>query len=495
MGLRGGKGRARFRASSDSPPGEQNTRARQGIRCPQWVAVRHVGLHRYRAVVSSAKRRKATVSPSQSGRPTGPRGRRSRAERFRGYGTDRQLPSGRWQPRVPDDKGGTYNPHPGVTYETREDSEAARIAYVTDKRRGLLRERSDVPTLREWVDRWLPAHIGELAPGTKVFYRDLFKNVVLAPEAGLADLPLDEVTEIAVQEGLGRIADRHSTSRREQGRKALGMAMRSAIRSRLIDGPDPTEGVRVGRRGSRAEERREPFYCYTAELVAIASAAHLLDIPHYTFEDWPLAFETMMWSGMRVGELLALDPVQLLSEVNIILVTHGMSRGVRDTPKSGRARYASVPAHLMERLVRHARDNQIEPGFPMFPDTEGKWLHNKRLNKMWHAAVDLSGVGAEPTSALAGRRGKPGKPAIPIPKDLRASFVSHLLAAGIPDADVRAQVGHEDKSTTDLYTQVHAAGAEDPVAIDARTQAKPLRADVIDYLYVEAWTRYGGGLP
>jgi integrase/recombinase XerD len=156
-----------------------------------------------------------------------------------------------------------------------------------------------------------------------------------------------------------------------------------------------------------------------------------LDTP-YGLRDRTM-LETMYTTGMRVSELLGLTLEQLnLSEAL-----------VRVVGKRGRERWLPMPTstvHWLQRYLSDARPKLARPKRPcnaLFLNDRGAPL--SRIS-FWNKLKEYA-ASAGIEKAIS-------------PHTLRHSFAVHLLNGGADLRAVQELLGHEDISTTQIYTQV-----------------------------------------
>lgn len=148
--------------------------------------------------------------------------------------------------------------------------------------------------------------------------------------------------------------------------------------------------------------------------------------------------EVLYWSGMRVSELVALDP----SDLDLVAGTvrcSGKAGRSRTLPLSPRA-IAAVQVYLADARPRLAHD---EDG-PLFVNhrggrltRQGFWL----ILKSYAQKAQIDDI---------------------TPHTLRHSFATHALSHGAELRDVQQLLGHVSISTTQIYRQL---------AADARTRS------------------------
>lgn len=150
------------------------------------------------------------------------------------------------------------------------------------------------------------------------------------------------------------------------------------------------------------------------------------------------AFLLMFYSGLRLGELLALRwrYVRFLADLSgaIVTVERAVSAGIEKAPKSGRPRDVPVArpaAEAVARLVR--RGDFTTPEDYVFCNRLGQRLDGSALRRRYKRAAEAAGL--RPIR-LHG---------------LRHAAGSVLARNGVPLVTIRDFYGHADLATTNRY--------------------------------------------
>jgi integrase/recombinase XerD len=152
--------------------------------------------------------------------------------------------------------------------------------------------------------------------------------------------------------------------------------------------------------------------------------------------------ELLYATGLRVSELVGLTLQAATAEREFILVK-GKGGRERLAPVSSTAR-AALEDYLRERTA-----SEVPPSKWLFPSS-GAAGHLTRQ----HFALELKALARE--AGLAADRLSPHV--------LRHGFASHLLAGGADLRAVQQMLGHQDISTTQIYTHVQAERLMEVVA-------------------------------
>jgi integrase len=155
------------------------------------------------------------------------------------------------------------------------------------------------------------------------------------------------------------------------------------------------------------------------------------------------------YSGLRLGELLALRWSDVDFAGHAITVARAMSLGVESSPKSGRVRRIPLPdqaAVALDRLSR--REHFTTPGDRVFCNVLGRALDGSAVRKRFKRARDAAGL--RPLRF----------------HDLRHTYGSLLAAGGVDLVAIQAAMGHSALVTTSRY--LHARPASEQAAVFTR---------------------------
>ena len=152
------------------------------------------------------------------------------------------------------------------------------------------------------------------------------------------------------------------------------------------------------------------------------------------------------YTGLRLGELLALRWKDIDLNGAAMTVSRAMSAGVETTTKSGRVRRVPLPDQASMALARlRQRTDFLEPDEYVFAHPAlGRPLNPVTVRKRFKQARDA--VGARPLRF----------------HDLRHTYGSLLAAAGVDLVTIKEMMGHSALSTTGRY--LHARPASEQAA-------------------------------
>ena len=379
-------------------------------------------------------------------------------------------------------------------YRTQSAARRATEEHVAD----LNADRTPVEsmTLGEWMDAW-PSRVGR-DPRTVATHRARIETYIYPHLAGGKDRLLTQITRTHLHDIQGALLERGLSKTTIDGAiSSFSAVLGYALREHRIEA-NPALSARIDPADTRlkpSRSRRERRWMPPEEAGALLDA---VDPRH-----WALVL-TPFLTGVRPEELLALRGVDIDAERQLILVHQRVTRHGGRPDKPG-----VLKPGLKERrrLVREA------------PDVRGRWalfprvLHPGRSGRAIQATGDENVVALAPSDFLyvtrrtRGTRGEeltdfqkrqgslwsqrnlyrdviePAREAAGIAftlYDARHTFVSTLMAAGVPVPEVAAYSGHSVgelaavaagdgrlRSQTTLAVYTHATGQARELALDA----------------------------
>ncbi|MBC8145076.1 MAG: site-specific tyrosine recombinase XerD [bacterium] len=230
---------------------------------------------------------------------------------------------------------------------------------------------------------------------------DIRKHVVMLCEIGLA--PTSVARAISAVRGLHKFA--------------------------MVEGDataDPSENIELPRRS-----RTLPHVLSVEEIEMILAAPDIESV--FGLRDRAI-LETFYATGMRVTELRTLTPAQLITEHGIVRVI-GKGNKERLVP-IGRAAQAWIERYRNDARPELVRSG-VRGGEVLFLNSRGSSLSRNALWKMSKEYALQAGVESEVH-----------------PHTFRHSFATHLLEGGADLRAVQEMLGHEDITTTQIYTHV-----------------------------------------
>ncbi|MQA75575.1 MAG: tyrosine-type recombinase/integrase [Solirubrobacterales bacterium] len=220
----------------------------------------------------------------------------------------------------------------------------------------------------------------------------------------------------------------------EQGRAQLGAigilrALSTLFEDAITDevaGANPFKGVKVRANDPRIKKSpRETRVWSFEQMHAFARAAGRWEPMVRTFAD----------TGMRLGEVLPLRREDLdegMFRVRRTAHEGRIERGTKaDHGEASAGRAVPCPAELAELI--QAMPARIDTEL-LFPTKTGRlWRNRNFYRDVWEPARNASGLDIRP-------------------HEMRHSYVTHLRAAGVDDADLAAIAGHRVETMLAHYT-------------------------------------------
>lgn len=193
----------------------------------------------------------------------------------------------------------------------------------------------------------------------------------------------------------------------------------------------------VRKAGSMGGERRKEMLVWTKEEYKKFSEA-IIDKPQAYY-----AFEVLFWTGLRVGELLALTPADIDFSAKTISVTKSYQRikgedYITDPKTEKSNRTVSIPDFLCEELQEYlAMLYGFKNDDRMFQITKS-FLHHEMIRGSEKARVKRIRI-----------------------HDIRHSHVSMLIDMGFSAVDIAGRMGHESIDITLHYAHMFPSAQKD----------------------------------
>lgn len=329
------------------------------------------------------------------------------------------------------------------TFPSRDETDrfGAEKRLELEQARPLTRIAPDI-TVKDYSSVWLEAATPGLKPRTLASYRQILAHHIL-PELGavaVRDLHRRAVAELLARKlgpfKVGTVRLIYATLRRLLSRAIFdGVIRDNAAASVWRELPITPAKRRAGRKRN-------------ADQVPALGEAKLRAVLEAVAKYRPL-FSLLAYSGLRIGEALALQPEDV--SANELHVRRTLAPAQREgvtledrlgTPKAGDARSVAIGAHLAGVLREHVateRERHFKAGQPfawLFSTRECAPLDETRVRKAFKAAVKAAGLQESRFSVHS----------------LRHTYASQMLAKGAPIAWVSRQLGHAQVTTTlDFY--------------------------------------------
>lgn len=266
-------------------------------------------------------------------------------------------------------------------------------------------------------------------------------NSVIAPSWESAILR--EVTPAEVIKWVQIIKRTYSAARVRKSFSVFRQTMQWAVAQHLLESNPATRALEttpgrsllppVRKQAKQGQTKSNPLT--TEQLHRLASEASRFSVGH---ADYELMILVMGWTGLRFGEITALQVRDVPEVGDCVHVQRAVSdirgRLVEGPPKSGKARTVPVPLPLRRRLQAHVRGRNLTDR--VFTTSTGAQIRYSRFRS------DVF----DPAAAAAGLSGL-------TPHTLRRTFAALCVSAGQHPKITQEWMGHSDiRLTMDLYT-------------------------------------------
>jgi integrase len=288
-------------------------------------------------------------------------------------------------------------------------------------------------TVGDYFETWLERH--PRAERTNATYGHRVSRLTDVPVEGipLRDWPLHELRRrhtLALVDHMLRNEGRATTGAVGILRSLSAMA-EDAITDEVCE-LNPFKGIRIRANDPRAKKKRRPIRVFSfEEMHCFAKAAGCHEALVRTFTD----------TGMRLGEILPLRPEDFDGEtLQVRRTTHEgqILEGTKtDHGEQSPGRIVPVPATLAWMLEGqiHLNGRGCEL---LFPSPRGRLRRERTFYRdVWTPTQEATDLDIRP-------------------HECRHSYVTHLRAAGVNDADLAEMAGHRVETMLARYT--HAVG-------------------------------------
>lgn len=303
-----------------------------------------------------------------------------------------------------------------------------------------VKKNPDALTLEEWMTKWLTVIRGSVTEETYKCYESLSRNHIV-PNVG--HMALVEITMFDVR-ALRNDLDKKKA--RETVDKILGrvlaQALDQAVADRIIPG-NPARGL------PSRPRRRAPRDQGQGKSLLVEQVGRFLDCMDPW---WRLMCQVQVDTGLRIGELGALQVRHLdLGRASVTVEQSLTKAGTIGPPKTS-AGYRTVPMlqpATVASLRQHIKGRGLTSSDFVFTGPRGGRLNMDTFRRRKFApAVEAAGLG---DLRFEGHRVSPHW--------LRHSAItSWAMASGLTDMQIAAMAGHEDSRLTQaVYTHLRTA--------------------------------------
>lgn len=313
----------------------------------------------------------------------------------------------------------------------------------------------------EFWDQYQEAILASVRPHTASGYEVAWRRRV---RDSFGHRPLAEITTFEIEAIAATWQVKYSTKR--DALACLSKIMRAATKAALIP-VNPCLGVELGR-----QEEGDP----TGRALTRAEVGRLLAVLPESGV-YRRFVVTLLFTGMRIGELAAVRVSDCDLDAGLIRVSKTASPGRRGEivvgpTKNGKTRLVPIASQL-RAVVEEACEGK-SPDDRAFPGPNGGYLSSKNLSRAIRWASIRESV----------KRFPPGEPQLHW-HDLRHTALTNLALSGLVMPDLMAVAGHSTLQVTQRYLNTKA---------DAARRAASLQSDFFaDFEVMPLELREGGG--
>ncbi len=328
-------------------------------------------------------------------------------------------------------------------FATKGDARRAYEAEMAERRAGTHVEPHQLTLGQYLLERWLPAMRTTIKPATLSSYRG-HVTPYLVPRLG--HIRLQELTADDLQRCY---ADLLTDGRRQHGGGPLSTKtvanIHGCVRKALND------AVRWGLIGRNPALAAKSPSAQTAELSIWSPAQLRVFLDHVADDRFYAVWLLFCTTGMRRGEVAGLSWSNVDLDAGVISVVDTLvtvdSKAIRGTPKTRKGRRRIAVDDATVAALRTHRATQLQERLaagPAWQDhdavvalEDGRPAHPQRITAAFRRHADAAGL-----------------PRIRL-HDLRHSYATAALGAGVPVKVVSERLGHANTAiTSDLYMHV-----------------------------------------
>lgn len=299
--------------------------------------------------------------------------------------------------------------------------QAKDVEFEFKRELAKLREEGYAYYWDEWFEIALARMKNERANSTIINYRSYLGKWVTPhwEKRELKTITRDDVYSVVYE----KFDPELSANARKTLLKQIRRIFQMAVEDGILD-QNPTAGIRV------SVPEVDQSVLTNEEVKTFLQAAK--DTNHRFYPIWVMALGT----GMRSGELIALIWADVDLDAKLISVSKQWTNkdGIKPT-KTRRARVVPISDELVLFLKEEKLKSRTESVLPRLPEWENG--EQAQVTREFCEAIGITSVKFH---------------------DLRATFITNLLARGVPLAVVMSIVGHSQLKTTNLY--LRKAGVE-----------------------------------
>jgi len=282
---------------------------------------------------------------------------------------------------------------------------------------------------KDYAEMWILERKADLSLGTWSTYNGLIKNYLLDPDYGFSKTKLASITRPAIVKFKANLIKNNEdlANRTINGiLKLLGNILQSA----LMDGYITVNAARL--------VKKLPLKHHEMEILKPKEIRKVLEEARKSDWDLYVMVYLLVMTGMRRGEMLALDWKSINFADKALVIRRSYSRGHFQEPKTRNSRRA---VNLTPSVIQVLKEHRLRKGNPdgdelLFDQGNGEPIGPPRVSKvLWPRLLKRAGI----------------RESVRL-HDLRHTYCSLLLSQGANPKYIQAQLGHSSiMITMDLY--------------------------------------------
>lgn len=331
-------------------------------------------------------------------------------------------------------------------FKTRQEAEAAAAALITEINQNTFIKETDI-LFKDWADNWLPLYIERNGPKPGTIRLREYSIKKLLPY--FAHLKLKNITEEMYQFALNDLKDQDFARTTIEGvHTTAKMIFKMAVSKRMLK-IDPTSNAYIKKDEQiiiESDEEELPVYFEKEELALFLKAVY----EHGLFMDF-LIFITLSYTGMRVGELVALKWKDINFDKRTIRITKTYYN-----PKNNTKEYQLVPPKTKKSRRKIMVDEVVIEAFRKHREEQEKMItrFGRSYNDNGFVFTNLNRHPGYPVlikfieNRMTRILNKVGLNSVLTPHSLRHTHTSLLAEAGVGLEEIMDRLGHHDDEVT-----------------------------------------------
>lgn len=345
-----------------------------------------------------------------------------------------------------DPKTGERRQHTKGGFKTKQEAEAVAASLITEVNQGTFIKESDI-LFKEWANEWLPLYIERIAPKPGTIRLREYNIKKLLPY--FAHLKLKNINEEMYQSALNDLKNQGFARTTIEGvHTTAKMIFNMAVSKRMLK-IDPTTNAYIKKDEQiiiESDEEELPAYFEKEELALFLKAVY----KHGLFMD-VLIFITLAYTGMRVGELVALKWKDIDFDKHTIRITKTYYN-----PKNNTKEYQLVPPKTKKSRRKIIVDDIVIEAFRKHKEEQEKMItrFGKSYNDNGFVFANLNRHPGYPVlikfieCRMARILNKVDLNSDLTPHSLRHTHTSLLAEAGVGLEEIMDRLGHHDDEVT-----------------------------------------------